>query len=91
MYGTELIAHYLDRGAEDVTIWLDVGGACWTGACQADTTADATSLAMGRFERHPELARFNVVFIPYRDGSVYSGVHDEHVRRDVTVTLPSFP
>jgi hypothetical protein len=97
LYGAEFIASYLDRGSDDLGIWLDQGGACWTGNCSAEIIADRGLVADGSFPDHPELGQFNAVFIPYCDGSVYAGdniVHEpngrtrfHHGRRNIAAGL----
>ncbi len=86
MYGTEFTAHYLDRGSDDLLIWLDTGGACWrSSSCvgAADTTADDFPQTQ-RFAGSPELGGFNVVSMSYCDGSLYAG--DNSVQESGGVT-----
>ena len=76
--GDPYAAFYLDRSSDKTMILLDGGGACWTGLCQADATADAVIAPIGPAADDPAsyFHDWNVIFAPYCDGSVFSGDND---------------
>ncbi len=91
--GDRYAAFYLDRGSNDLAIVLDGGGACWTSLCSAtpvvtDEIYDTTKLlAFAEPAGTPAPADFhdwNVVSVPYCDGSVFMG--DGEVTFDGTPT-----
>jgi hypothetical protein len=76
MRGAEFAAFYEDRPSSDqLMILLDGGGACWSGFCFADETADATITAVAMASTAPDnyFNDWDIVYAPYCDGSVFSG------------------
>ncbi len=77
IYGSAFRVSVRDIGSEDLQIYLQGGGACWSTLCAANTDANAGILPIGWTdpdpERNPTLAKFNVVYVAYCDGSVHSG------------------
>jgi hypothetical protein len=70
-----------DASSDNLLIYLEGGGACWTGFCAANTQADVTKSfgATGILDNQATtnaLATWNVVYVPYCDGSVFSGDND---------------
>ncbi len=79
LYGSPFFTSVRDVGSSDLLIYLQGGGACWTGKCAATKTA-APGVANIAWtdpdvERNP-LGDRNVVFVSYCDGSVFSGDND---------------
>lgn len=68
-----------DSGSEDLIIFLQGGGACWSEFCLAVTRAPAgvpnANLLNPTLEANP-LSDWNVVYLPYCDGSLFSGNND---------------
>lgn len=68
-----------DSGSEDLIIFLQGGGACWSEFCLAVTRAPSgvpnANLLNPTLEANP-LADWNVVYLPYCDGSLFSGNND---------------
>jgi hypothetical protein len=77
LWGTGYHAIVRDQGSENLVIYLEGGGACWTGFCQANPTASSTIAPTGLLDPSPTgpsvVADWNVVYAPYCDGSVFSG------------------
>jgi Pectinacetylesterase len=71
------------KGSTDnLFIYLEGGGACWSGLCAATETADRTSIPstgatiMSTDKTVSPVADWNLVYVPYCDGSVFSGDND---------------
>jgi len=69
-----------DSKSDNLIIYLEGGGACWSGFCQANATAEAANQgkipAGGILSTDPAVsavAGWNLVYLPYCDGSVFSG------------------
>lgn len=77
LYGDELRVSTREGSSEDLLIFLQGGGACWSDLCAANTTSGFGILPIGWTDSNPEnnpaLAKFDVVFVSYCDGSVFSG------------------
>lgn len=77
LFGDPFRVSVRDVGSEDLLIYLQGGGACWSKACAANKTAGFGIQPIGwtdaDAERNPTLAHFNVLFVAYCDGSVFSG------------------
>lgn len=77
LYGSPFHVSVRDVGSDDLLIYLQGGGACWSDICAANETASLGILPIGwtdaDAERNPPLAGFNVLFVSYCDGSVFSG------------------
>lgn len=80
--GSEYQMATLDQGSEDLIIYLEGGGACWSTFCTANTDAVSGITAVGILDpaREDNPARtWNQVFVPYCDG----GLHASDADRDV--------
>lgn len=77
MYGSPFRVSVRDVGAEDLLIYLQGGGACWSDLCAANEDASMGVQPIGWTDadpdRNPTLSQMNVVFVAYCDGSVFSG------------------
>jgi hypothetical protein len=77
IYGSPFRVSVRDVGSKDVLIYLQGGGACWSDICAANEDASLGVMPIAWTdadpERNPPLAGFNVVFVAYCDGSVFSG------------------
>ena len=66
-----------DLGSPDLLVYLQGGGACWGGKNACSKTSGAGIQPIGWTdndqENNPTLSQFNVVFVGYCDGSVFSG------------------
>lgn len=65
-----------DHGSDDLLIFLQGGGACWTGNCAANTEANAGIYPLAWTDgnaRDNPLGSYNIVFLAYCDGSVFTG------------------
>ncbi len=66
-----------DTGSKDLLIYFQGGGACFGDSCGANSKAGVGVQPVGwtdaDAERNPALYDFNVVFVSYCDGSVFSG------------------
>lgn len=78
LWGGTYSASVRDQGSDNLLIYLQGGGACWTGFCAATTTADPTIPQVGILGNNATnvVASWNVVYAPYCDGSVFSGDND---------------
>lgn len=82
MRGAPFRVSVRETGSEDLVIFLQGGGACWTEFCLAVTGAPA---GVPRIDiLNPDLAEnpvadWNVVYLPYCDGSFFAGdaEHDD--------------
>lgn len=70
----------LDQGSENLVIFLQGGGACVSVLCSASTEATPRGVPLrGVLDvRDPEnpVAAWNIVYVPYCDGSVFGGDND---------------
>lgn len=77
LYGSPFHVSVRDVGSDDLLVYLQGGGACWSDLCAANETASLGIMPLAwtdaDAERNPPLAGFNVVFVSYCDGSVFSG------------------
>lgn len=77
LYGDEFRVSTREGSSEDLLIFLQGGGACWSTLCAANTTSGFGVLPLGWTDANPNnnpaLANFDVVFVSYCDGSVFSG------------------
>ena len=68
-----------DMGSEDLVIFLQGGGACWTDFCLAVTEAPAgvptVDILNADLADNP-VASWNIVYVPYCDGSMFTGDRD---------------
>ena len=76
-----------DMGAQDLVIFLQGGGACWSDFCLAVTEAPPGVPKVDIL--HPDLddnpvASWNVVYVPYCDGSMFTGDQDHDEDGDGT-------
>ena len=64
-----------DRGSEDLLIFLQGGGACWSQFCLAVTAAPPRIPGTGLLRDHEDnpLRDWNVLYLPYCDGSLFAG------------------
>lgn len=76
LYGKPFYTSVREAPGEDLLIYLQGGGACWTGKCAATKTASPGVAGIGWTDPDPELNPLggrDVVFVSYCDGSVFSG------------------
>jgi Pectinacetylesterase len=77
LYGTPYRVSVDDRGPDDLQIYLQGGGACWSAKCTTNQTAAMGIPPIGWTSDdpvlNPALAQFSVVYVAYCDGSVHSG------------------
>jgi hypothetical protein len=80
MRGGQYQVYVRDVGSDNLVIYLEGGGACWKGLCAANETAEQLNAgnipAGGILSTDPAVsvvADWNVVYLPYCDGSVFSG------------------
>jgi len=76
LWGDTYRALVRDAQSENLLIYLEGGGACWTALCAANTTASSAIPASGILDNNAAtnvVASWNVVYVPYCDGSVFSG------------------
>lgn len=78
MRGGEFRASVREGSSDDLLIFLQGGGACWSAFCLAVTAAPAGIPTMDLLRTTPEspLRDFDVLYLPYCDGSLFSGDHD---------------
>jgi hypothetical protein len=78
MNGSDFAVFYADRHADKLLIKLDAGGACWGPVC--DTSSSNVPATIGRAALaagSPDyMCDWNVLFVPYCDGSVFFGDND---------------
>lgn len=79
IYGSEYLAHLHTTGSDKALVFLGGGGACWTGFCKATPIAETGLLPLAPL--HVEVKAnpfhgYNVLYLPYCDGSVFSGDND---------------
>jgi hypothetical protein len=73
----DVIVH--DAHSENLMIFLQGGGACWSTLCAATMTADTAIPKAGILSEDPTgniVGDWNIVYAPYCDGSVFSGDND---------------
>lgn len=79
MRGAPFTVSTEDRGSDDLILFLQGGGACWSDFCFAVTAAPA---GVPRIDLlNPDLpgnpvADWNVTYVPYCDGSLFAGDKD---------------
>lgn len=76
LWGDPYHAVIRDAKSENLLIYLEGGGACWSALCQANTTASTAIPGTGILDNKATtnvVASWNVVYVPYCDGSVFSG------------------
>lgn len=76
LWGDTYRALVRDKGSDNLLIYLEGGGACWTALCAANTTASSAIAESGILDDKATtnvVASWNVVYVPYCDGSVFSG------------------
>jgi hypothetical protein len=82
LFGDPFRVSVRDTGSRDVLIFLQGGGACWGNKCGANAKAGIGVQPVGWTnsdpEANPALHDFNVVFVSYCDGSVFSGDNVTH-------------
>ena len=68
-----------DMGSSELVIFLEGGGACWSDLCAATEQANAGIPVAGLLDpgrQDNPVADWNTVYLPYCDGSVFSGDAD---------------
>jgi len=68
-----------DAHSDNLIIFLQGGGACWSTLCQATSTAGTTipgAGILGRDASKNPVGDWNIVYAPYCDGSVFAGDND---------------
>jgi len=85
MRGDDYLVGVRDTGSDDLVIFLQGGGACWSVFCLAVTRATqgvptAIDLLNPELPGNP-VANWNVVYLPYCDGSFFLGdsQHDDNI------------
>lgn len=75
MRGGEFRASVRDGASDDLLIFLQGGGACWSDFCLAVTAAPAGIPSMDLLRTTPEgpMRDFDVLYLPYCDGSLFAG------------------
>jgi Pectinacetylesterase len=76
LQGGPYAASAKDNGSDDLLIYLQGGGACWTANCAANTQAAPGILPIGWTDQNVKdnpLGSYNIVYLAYCDGSVFSG------------------
>jgi hypothetical protein len=80
--GSEYQMATFDQGSENLVIYLEGGGVCWSTFCSANTEATAGIGQVGLLDPNREdnpVRDWNQVFVPYCDG----GLHGSDADRDV--------
>jgi hypothetical protein len=76
MQGTPFAASIRTGSSDDLLIYLQGGGACWTGLCAATLATSGAPMKFGwtdgDVDRNP-LGPMNLLFVGYCDGSVFVG------------------
>ena len=73
----DVVVH--DAHSDNLLIFLEGGGACWSTLCSATTTAGTAIPKSGILAEDPPnnpVGDWNIVFAPYCDGSVFAGDND---------------
>lgn len=74
-----------DQGSEDLVIFLQGGGACWSTLCAANPTADSGIPVAGILDtslaQNP-VKDWNQVYLPYCDGGLHSSDKDNDYDND---------
>ncbi len=86
--GTPFTTHIRDKGSEDLIIYLQGGGACWTGFPLCTLEAEQVLLPLAYMDdaiADNPFRDWNVLYVPYCDGSVFSG------NNEVDDSDPTFP
>jgi hypothetical protein len=68
-----------ETGSDNLMIYLQGGGACWRDFCQATDMAGESVVKSGICDQDPTknvVGDWNIVYVPYCDGSVFSGDND---------------
>lgn len=84
MRGAPYRASVRDAGSDDLVIFLQGGGACWSGFCLAVVGAPSgvpgVDILNPDLEANPVRA-WNQVYLPYCDGSFFAGdaAHDDNI------------
>lgn len=75
MRGGEYRASVREGASDDLLIFLQGGGACWSDFCLAVTAAPAIIPTMDLLRTTPEgpMRDFDVLYLPYCDGSLFAG------------------
>jgi hypothetical protein len=70
----------LDQGSDNLFIYLQGGGACLSIICQATTMATPRGVpklgVLDTSDKDNPVAGWNIVYVPYCDGSVFGGDND---------------
>lgn len=77
--GSEYRMSTRDAGSEDLVIYLQGGGACWSEFCAATPSADPTIGAVGFLDPDREdnpVKDWNLVYLPYCDGGLHASDRD---------------
>lgn len=76
MQGAAFRMSLREGASDDLLIYLQGGGACWSSKCSASTTTNGAPLPVGWTDgdaTHNPLGDFDLAFVGYCDGSVFSG------------------
>ena len=76
--GAEFAMSVEERESNDLLIYLQGGGACWSDFCLAITSSQPNipgSDVLRTGDENP-LADFDIVYVPYCDGSLFAGDND---------------
>jgi hypothetical protein len=77
--GGEYTMSTRDQGSEDLVIFLQGGGACWSELCAATTEASPGLVSAGIMDPNREnnpVKDWNQVYLPYCDGGLFSSDRD---------------
>jgi len=78
--GAPFNASVLDQGSDNLLIYLQGGGACVSIICQATVAATPRGVpklgVLDVTDTDNPVASWNIVYVPYCDGSVFSGDND---------------
>ncbi len=80
-----------DMGSEDLIIFLQGGGACWSTFCAATENAAAGLPAVGLLDPNRAdnpVRDWNLVYLPYCDGGLHSSDKDNDYDNDGNVDTP---
>ena len=77
--GSEYRMATRDAGSEDLVIYLQGGGGCWSEFCAATPSADPTIAELGLLDPEREdnpVKDWNLVYLPYCDGGLHVSDRD---------------
>ena len=81
----------MDAGSEELVIYMQGGGACWSAFCAATSSAPSGIPQVGVLDPNREdnpMKDMNQVYLPYCDGGLHSSDRDNDYDNDGTVEAP---